>query len=320
VKGDLFTSIRSACAAVARRAKHVRINTAGLADYAAGLPVDQVLQPTLDPASHFLGSEADTAAFFLVLDAINFGSGYFPHLAKLPGKSGYFTIATCLTTWFRSAVPTAETLCRLGLDDCAMIFGQPMQDPAAAELMGLFAKALNDLGRLLQEQFNGSAAGMIAAANGSAATLINLLAQMPFFRDIQRYGDLEVPFFKRAQLTVADLNLAFKGQGLGRFADLDRLTIFADNLVPHVLHMDGILSYCDDLGARINQGQLIVQGSAEEIEIRACALTAVEQICVRLGQNGFDVRPRWLDYLFWHRGQQLCYKAKPRHRCRSVYY
>jgi len=36
-------------------------------------------------------------AFFLTLDAINFGSGYFPHLGKRPGMSGYFTAAASLT-------------------------------------------------------------------------------------------------------------------------------------------------------------------------------------------------------------------------------
>ncbi len=38
-------------------------------------------------------------------------------------------------------------------------------------------------------------------------------------------------FYKRAQIVASDLALA----GVARFADLDRLTIFADNLVPHVL-------------------------------------------------------------------------------------
>ena len=38
-------------------------------------------------------------------------------------------------------------------------------------------------------------------------------------------------FYKRAQIVASDLALA----GVAEFDDLDRLTIFADNLVPHVL-------------------------------------------------------------------------------------
>ena len=50
-------------------------------------------------------------------------------------------------------------------------------------------------------------------------------------------------FYKRAQIVPADLALA----GVAEFDDLDRLTIFADNLVPHVLRVDGVLAYDAEL-------------------------------------------------------------------------
>ena len=37
----------------------------------------------------------------LVLDSINFGSGWFPTLRKRPGMSGYFTVASSLTDFWR---------------------------------------------------------------------------------------------------------------------------------------------------------------------------------------------------------------------------
>ena len=40
--------------------------------------------------------------FTLTLDAINFGSGWFPTLRKRPGCSGYFTVAWALTDRFRA--------------------------------------------------------------------------------------------------------------------------------------------------------------------------------------------------------------------------
>ena len=125
-----------------------------------------------------------------------------------------------------------------------------------------------------------------------------------------------MPFFKRAQLTAADLSIA----GVAQFTDLDRLTIFADNLVPHVLRMDGILRYDPDLLARINREELIVPGSAEEVEIRACALHAVELIARCLRDHDEPVTAMQLDYILWNRGQEPRYKAVPRHRARSVYY
>ena len=63
---------------------------------------------------------------------------------------------------------------------------------------------------------------------GRAARL-DARRRMPFFDD--------VGFWKRAQIVPNDLALA----GVAEFDDLDRLTIFADNLVPHVLRVDGVL-------------------------------------------------------------------------------
>jgi CO/xanthine dehydrogenase Mo-binding subunit len=144
---------------------------------------------------------------------------------------------------------------------------------------------------------------------------------MTFFRDVQRYDGMDVPFYKRAQLTAADLSLALARRGLGAFGDLDRLTIFADNLVPHVLRVDGVLSYDAGLAARIDREELIAAGSAEEVEIRACALHAVELTREALGRDGRAVTAMGLDYVLWNRGQERHYKTiKPRHRARTVYY
>jgi hypothetical protein len=186
--------------------------------------------------------------------------------------------------------------------------------------MGLFATALNDLGRYLLNRFDGSFVGLVQTAGSSAERLVRLLTQMPYFNDVESYGELQVPFYKRAQLTAADLNIAFCGQGLGDFTDLDRLTIFADNLVPHVLRTDGILLYSDDLAVRIQREDLIPPGSAEEVEIRACAVHVVELLVAELQRSGHGVTAHGLDYLLWNRGQQPYYKAWPRHRTRSVYY
>lgn len=319
---SLFDQIRSACRTVAEQARWVRINEDLLGEYAASLPLDAIRRPTLDADSHYLGHGADTAAFVVTLDAINFGSGYFPHLRKRPGMSGYFTIAASLADRFRAQGPlTPEELAALTDRDCAKLFGQSLANPAVLELMDLFATALNELGRYVLDAFDGRFARLIEAASGSAEQLARLLAEMPYFMDVETHAGVAVPFFKRAQLTSADLALAFDGEGLGRFDDLDRLTIFADNLVPHVLRIDGLLSYDEDLAARIDREELIPAGSAEEVEIRACAVHAVERMVDELQAAGTRVAAMQLDYLLWNRGQQPHYKKiKPRHRTRTVYY
>lgn len=315
--------VRAACKEVAGRAIHVRIDHGRVPSYAASLPLERAAAPELDPERHYFGNPEETVAYLLTLDSINFGSGYFPYLRKRPAMSGYFTVAASLTDHYREHGPlSAWELADLSTADCAQIFGQNPGNEPACELMGHFAKALNDLGRYLTDGFDGSFVALVEEAGSSAERLARLLVEMPYFDDVEPYGGLEAPFYKRAQLTPADLSLAFEGKGLGRFEDLDRLTIFADNLVPHVLRLDGVLLYEEPLAARIDAEEPIPSGSPEEVEIRACAVHAVELIKGELHALGReDVTAMELDYLLWNRGQQPHYKkAKPRHRTRTVFY
>ena len=319
---NLFQEIRDASRAVAERADFVRIDHSALKKYALAIPEAEMAAQKLDPSRHFLDRGADTAAFIVTLDTINFGSGWFPHLKKRPGLSGYFTIASALNDLFRAEGPlTASRLAHLSGAECARIFGQDAGNAIACELMERFATALNDLGRLLIDSYRGSFTALIESAGNSAERLVRLLAAMPFFDDVAQCRDQRVPFYKRAQLTAADLVLAFDRQGWGRFDDLGELTIFADNLVPHVLRMDGVLRYDPDLAARIDREDLIPAGSVEEVEIRAGALHAVELMVAELRGAGRPATAMSIDFLLWNRGQSPQYKlAKPRHRTRTVFY
>jgi hypothetical protein len=319
---SIFEEIRAGSRQVAEKAARVRIDRDRLGDYARDFPIAEIGAATLDPATHYLGHGQDTLAFILALDAINFGSGYFPHVRKRPGHSGYFTMAAGLNDWFQAeGAPSAALLARLAQGDCARIFGQDLGTPLAAELMGLFAKALNDLGALLLARFEGDPVKLVESAEHKAEKLVAALRVMPFFDDVEIWHGHKVAFMKRAQLTAADLGLAFEHEGWGRFDDLDQLTIFADNLVPHVLRVDGILEYDLDLAARIDREDPLEVGSIEEIEIRAAAVHAVELLKQHLHAAGHrHITSMALDYLLWNRGQAARYKAVPRHRARGVFY
>jgi hypothetical protein len=269
----LLDEVRSNCRSIAETARHVTIDLDAWRDP----PAVELDEPAPGGADHVLQ-----------LDAINFGSGWFPTLCKRPGLSGYRTVAAA----FAEHGPWSNAELR-ALDGPAVaaVLGQDAGHP----LMRLYAEALRELGRFLGER---SALDLVEAAGGSAERLAELLARgLRFFDDRG--------FYKRAQIVPSDLALA----GLAEFGDLDRLTIFADNLVPHVLRVDGVLRYDPALAALIDAGELLPQGESER-EIRACEL-----IAERTG-----IPPRVLDIRLWNRGQAPEYKAVPRHRTRSVYY
>jgi hypothetical protein len=317
----LFETIRERAAGVVARARSVHVDQAALAALAARLFADPPPPAGWDAETHHAGAPASRLAFVVTLDAINFGSGWFPRLRKRSGRSGYFTVAMGLKERFDAHGPwSAEELTGLAAADLARVTGQTLADLEVAELMALYARALNDLGRLLIERYGRRFEGLVEEAGGSAERLVRALARMPLYRDVSCYDGLEVPFYKRAQITAADLALAFGGEGAGRFDDLDRLTTFADNLVPHVLHLEGVLRYEPALAKRIEEGHFLASGSAEEVEIRAAAVHTVEELVAALRARGGRATGHEIDMALWQRGQRPEFKAQPRHRTRCPYY
>lgn len=295
----LTDEVRSTAAQIAANATFVRIDDAALAGYAERLGTPPATPPRLDPAAHHLDDEPEhVATCLLALDTINFGSGWWPTIRKRAGMSGYFTMATALGERFRTqGAWTAVDLRAMRADALADILGQRRDH----ELMSLYAQALRELGAWLGDR---RTLDVIADAGGSAERLAEGLAH-----GMAMYADRG--FYKRAQIAASDLALA----GIASFSDLGRLTIFADNLVPHVLRCDGVLVYEHRLAAHIDAEQPLRFGGPQEREIRGCAVHAAEQLAVRLGVTANE-----LDHWLWNRGQEPEYKARPRHRCRCVYY
>jgi hypothetical protein len=288
----LTDDVREHAALIAANARWVEVDLDRIGDVLPGP------EPELDPGRHYLeGSRTDVAGYLLALDSINFGSGWFPTLAKRPNSSGYYTVAWALADRYRERGPYSnDELRAMTGEEMARTLGQP----EGHELMDLYAEALRQLGAFLGDR---TAIDVIDAAEGSAERLAEQLAAgMEFFDDRG--------FYKRAQITANDFTLA----GIAEFDDIDRLTIFADNLVPHVLRLDGVLRYHPDLAAVIDSEQLLPSGEQER-EIRASAVYACEQIAARMA-----VPPRKLDVWLWDRGQAPHYKSRPRHRTRTVYY
>jgi hypothetical protein len=316
---DVLDRVRDGCAAVATTATRVHIDDDRLAQYVREYEIEPREQPQ-EPAHEPLGDDESTAALVVQLDALNFGSGWHPAMTKRPGLSGARSVEACWRERAeREGVPTAAELTELTPGACADILGQDPDGPVG-ELMALFATSLNDLGRFVGDRAGGHFLGLVASAGRSAAALVEILCEMPLYRDEVTHGGRPVPFLKRAQITAADLALAFHGDGPGAFDDLDRLTMFADNLVPHVLRVDGVLRYDDELAAAIDAGRLLAYGSTEEVEIRACAVHALERLSAMVRDEGGTHTPREIDQILWRRGSAPAYKAVPRHRCRTTAY
>ncbi len=321
---DVFDNIRTSCARVAERAAWVHIDHERLASYATEIASDVLFVDQNDPGRERFEDLEATVSFVVTLDAVNFGSGYFPFLRKRPGMSGYHTIATALREHVAAhGALDVDTLRAMTPAQCATLFGQQLDNGPVGELMSLFATALSDLGRAVAERHHGTFTNLVASCDHRAAALVIELDRIPFFHDVSRHHGIDVPLYKRAQITVNDLALALAGSDhadFARFDDIDRLTMFPDNLVPHVLRIDGVLTFAPELIERIERVEDITSGSEPEVEIRAVSLHAVELLSATLRAAGTAAHARDLDTFLWNRGAGTVYKNAPRHRTRCVYY
>jgi hypothetical protein len=194
----------------------------------------------------------------------------------------------------------------INASEIAAVLAQDPEHP----LMGQFATALPDVGTHLIAEFDSRYLGVVESVR-SIPELAAVFASWKSFADVSRYDGRRVPFFKRAQLAAADLHRA----GVADLAGIERLTAFADNLVPHVLRVDGVLNLDPELAARIEAEEVLVHASPEEVELRAGAVHAIELLAAASGLS-----PAQLDSALWNRGRHPHYKSIPRPRSRNAAY
>jgi hypothetical protein len=298
--------VAPACQWVAEQAGRVKINREKIPQYTAFILGKYDLITGMDPHIHRIAAnKEETAAYILALDSINFGSGYFH--AGLE----YATVAGGLKKAFEQGELNRPEQWIAATPE---YFSRLLSVPADA-LMVLFAAHLRAAGGKIIAEYQGKVVRLLEESGYSALQLANIVAAWGSFRDIHVYRGIEIPFLKRAQILAADMHLA-----LGGFTDMDKLTIFADNMVPHVLRCDGILEYDAGLAAKIDDGVLIPSGSEEEIEIRATAVHAAELMKQAAHRQGQMVTPVNLDHLLWHRGYEPELYQKPRHRTLTTDY
>lgn len=320
-KQDIFDQIRAGYEFVAARAEHVRINHGNIKPYALSIPLVQP-SSTYDDDHHYLGDNAeDTASYILTAESMNLGGGCVDALAAegftIADNSIYYTVTSALKRYYETEAPlTARQLQEMRIEQCAAIFNFDIQKDAQRRIAAQFLYCMNILGGHIQDVYAGSFMNFIESGHNSCRQMLENLAQMEYYKDIHQYKSVSIPIYKRAQHSVAVINLGMKKLGLDVLPNMHRLTMFADNAVPHVLRTDGILEYSEALAAKIENGEELPSGSPEEIEIRCCAGHAVELMAAAKGVNACDI-----DFNLWHHSvEDPRYSLKPTHITRSIYY
>jgi hypothetical protein len=320
--------VLSSTAHVVREGRLVRLQADGAAALAARwarAPWPE--QPGLGPPHLSDGTER-MVNWVLLLDALNFCFWDEPDEPRwrvaLDGGEvdGYYALAAALSRAVAEGHRVWDAGYLAALD--ARELGEILRPAPGSPPIPLFEARLanaREVGRVLLARYAGRFAEAIAAAGGSAVELALLLArEFASFDDVAVWRGRPVRFYKRAQICVADLHAAFAGARWGAFADLDRLTAFADYKLPQLLRALGVLEYAPELAARVDAYAPIAAGSEEEVEIRAETVWAVEWLRQALAEQGVRRTASAIDYRLWLESQGPRPDARPYHRTRTIYY
>lgn len=312
----ILDTLRVGCAKVSAQARHVSILEDRIIPFAESLPREPY-PDVLDERFHHHGDLDSALAFLLALESVNFGSGLKYDLIRegysFQHGSIYYTVAAALKKRFQDCPLTPEEMAAISIEDIAAIFSFKLDKPAQTRLAGMFCESMQELGAFIAGQ--GGFTHFIAARKGDPEHLIAALKNLSAFRDVHSYLGAELPFMKRAQHLCASLQLLYEQHGQRLFDDLSSLTLFADPSVPKVLAVDGVLRYTPELELRIHGGQEIESGSDEEIEIRACALHALELIKGHSPLESYQI-----DHILWHKSHEPRYADQPSHKTVTSFY
>lgn len=193
-------------------------------------------------------------------------------------------------------------------------------------------RCLHEVGTKLIEKYNGNFENCIKSAHGSAQELLKLIVtDFPCYKDEANYKNKKVSLYKRAQILIGDIWACYRGEGLGKFNDIETITMFADYRVPQVLIHFGTLEYSKELMNTLRQNKILKNGDNMEVEIRGASIYIVEELKKKV-KNEIDkfhsdidstkVNSVLIDHFLWDYRRKYARELEhiPFHKVLSIYY
>lgn len=199
--------------------------------------------------------------WIFVVDTLNFcfwSSSNRKWSVTWKGKSytGYFALCAAINRAIDEgyAITDASYYSKVSIDDLKKIF-RGDDETLGIPLIDERQKCLHEVGKVLLEKFDGSFVNCIKSCGNSAENLLKIIVEnFNCFKDEGVYNNVNVSFYKRAQILIGDIWVCCNGKGLGAFHDIDKITMFADYRIPQVLIHFKTMKYSDDLLDKLKKG------------------------------------------------------------------
>lgn len=166
-------------------------------------------------------------------------------------------------------------LAKITPSDMEKIFAGNIEMPMLEEKTALLRQA----GAILAAKYGGRYYNFLRSCsprlydNGNGL-VERLASEFPRYNDVSTYDGHQIKFYKLTQLGFWQIYAGLGPTRPFRLEDPQKMTAFADYIVPVALRLMGMTSYSPALEHAINTYQMIPRDSTQEIEIRAHCLYA----------------------------------------------
>lgn len=224
------------------------------------------------------GSADDVVDFIMTADCVDTAFTDFSTRVKFQVEykgrtwSDSDALFACMKRALDNGIPVLDGryLAQVTRKDLERIFAANIELPMLDEKM----EVLHQVGAVLEAKYAGRFRNFVKSCaprlyDGGNGLVERLVKEFARFNDVSRYDGFTVKFYKLAQLGIWFVYSALRKTGGFRLDDVDKMTAFADYMVPVGLRLMGMTSYSPALEQAINSHQLIARDSPWEVEIRA---------------------------------------------------
>jgi len=241
--------------------------------------------PTWDFPAYLPGKTPEVIDFFFLNNSINFAFTDFKTKEKFVAEydgtpwRGALGMTASLRRALDEGIPILDAtyLQNATRKDLEHVFRGNIEIPMLDERLDIF----HEVGIVLQEKYAGHFYNLVNASenrlfNYGKGMVDRLVNNFPSFDDSVEYGGKRIVFNKRAQLACGMIYERFEGEI--PINDIDKITVFADYVLPKGLRDLGVLHYRKELADRVDAQEIIPAGSREELEIRASTIHAADML------------------------------------------
>ncbi|HZR32669.1 MAG TPA: queuosine salvage family protein [Terriglobales bacterium] len=268
---------------VIENSRDVHTNVAKIGEHAGWMAYEELPLPEFGLPFGIGDNPRQAIDFILVADAIDFAFTDFSTNIKFQvdfaGKhwSDSDAMFGCLKRALDENIPILDGkfLSRVTRAELERIFRGNIEMPMLDERVAIF----HEVGGVLASRYDGHFYNFVKSASprvydNGRGLVDKLVAEFPRFNDVSTYDGKQIKIYKLPQLGVWMLYSALHAKGGFQLQDPEKMTAFADYIVPAALRVMDILQYSPGLEETINQHRMVPRDSTQEIEIRAHTLYA----------------------------------------------